>query len=123
MTAGEHFAGDVALEAAQDLGLGLAFGGAAGDLVLGGLVEVHADQAIRHRAVLAWRYPSRCGRWQSVRPEDAGIEATPHKRAKERSVRSQAPLSPAVTAPNLPVPSIPTLSTVPNDSAHVASWA
>jgi len=40
----EHFAGDVALEAAHDLGLGLAFGGAAGDVVLGGLMAAHADQ-------------------------------------------------------------------------------
>jgi len=40
----EDFAGDVALEAAHDLGLGLALGGAAGDVVPGRLVAAHADQ-------------------------------------------------------------------------------
>src|SRR5215468_614788 len=42
--AGKDLAGDVALEAAQDLFLGLALGGASGYVVLGGLVAVHADQ-------------------------------------------------------------------------------
>jgi hypothetical protein len=37
-------AGDVALEAAQDLFLGSAYGDPAGDVVLGGLVAVHADE-------------------------------------------------------------------------------
>jgi len=41
---GIGFAADVALEATQDLGLGQALGGAAGDVVLGGLVAVQADQ-------------------------------------------------------------------------------
>jgi len=40
----ENFAGNVALGAARDLGLGLAFGGAAGEVVLGRLVAAHADQ-------------------------------------------------------------------------------
>jgi hypothetical protein len=43
--AGKDLAGDVALEATQDLFLGSALGGASGDVVLGGLVAVHADQA------------------------------------------------------------------------------
>src|SRR6185312_888895 len=37
-------AGDVALEAAHDLGLGLALGGAPGDVVPGLLMTAHADQ-------------------------------------------------------------------------------
>jgi hypothetical protein len=41
---GVGFAGEIAFEAAEDFGLGLAFGGAAGDVVLGGLVAVHPDQ-------------------------------------------------------------------------------
>jgi len=41
---GEDFAGDVALEAAHDLGLGLALGSAASHVVPGGLVAAHADQ-------------------------------------------------------------------------------
>ena len=41
---GEDFAGDVALEAAHDLGLGLALGSAASHVVLGGLVAAHEDQ-------------------------------------------------------------------------------
>ena len=41
---GESLAGDVALEAAHDLGLGLAFGDAPVDVILGGLVAAHADQ-------------------------------------------------------------------------------
>jgi hypothetical protein len=40
----ENLPGDVALEAAHDLGLGLALGGAAGNVVLGGLVAAQADQ-------------------------------------------------------------------------------
>src|SRR5215469_18037847 len=41
---GVGLAGYVALETAQDLGLGLAFGGAAGYVVLSGLLAVHPDQ-------------------------------------------------------------------------------
>jgi len=40
----EDLAGDIPLEAPHDLSLGLAFGGAAGDVVLGRLVAAHADQ-------------------------------------------------------------------------------
>jgi hypothetical protein len=40
----EDLAGDITLEAPHDLSLGLAFGGAAGDVVLGRLVAAHADQ-------------------------------------------------------------------------------
>jgi hypothetical protein len=38
----EDLAGDVALEAAHDLGPGLALGGAAGDVVPGGLVALRS---------------------------------------------------------------------------------
>jgi hypothetical protein len=41
---GKGLAGDVALEAAHDLGLGLALGDAASDVVAGGLVVAHPDQ-------------------------------------------------------------------------------
>jgi hypothetical protein len=81
--AGEDLAGDVALEAAHDLFLGLASGGASGDVVLGGLVAVPRTRAMRHKALLAPRF-SRCS---SVRPEDTGIGATPRRRAKDRSER------------------------------------
>lgn len=47
---GPEFAGEVSLEAAYDLGLGLAFGGAPGDVVLGCFVMLHADHydALEH---------------------------------------------------------------------------
>src|ERR1700760_2773541 len=41
---GKDLAGDIELEAAHDLGFGLALGGAAGDVVPGLLVTAHADQ-------------------------------------------------------------------------------
>jgi hypothetical protein len=47
---GIGFSDDTALEAAQDLGLDLALGGPPGDVVLGGLVAVHAvdGHLVRH---------------------------------------------------------------------------
>jgi len=55
-----------------------------------------------------WRRGLRrgCSRRRSVRPEDTGIGATPHSRAKDRSERSREALSPAVTS-NCPAVSTP----------------
>lgn len=41
----EELAGDVSLDAADDLFLGLALGGAAGDVVAGWLVVTHAHES------------------------------------------------------------------------------
>src|SRR6266540_5420516 len=51
----EDLAGDVALEAAQDLLLGLALGGAPGEVVAGGLVPAQPDDhdAVQRRVGLA----------------------------------------------------------------------
>jgi len=48
-------AGNLALEAAQDLFLGSALGGASGDVFLGGLVAVHADQGDPPQGAIAPR--------------------------------------------------------------------
>ena len=49
---------------------------------------------MRHRALLACRSPPRCSRCRSVRPEDTGIGAAPHKRAKDASERSRSGVVP-----------------------------
>jgi hypothetical protein len=50
-------AGDVTLQAADDLRLGLSFGRAALGVGAGGRVRAHRVNTIRHRAWLAWRSP------------------------------------------------------------------
>ena len=44
---------------------------------------------MRHKAWLARRSPLRLSRWRSVRPEDAGIGAAPHRWAKAALERSR----------------------------------
>lgn len=104
---GEDLAGDAALAAAHDLGLGLPLGGAAGDGLPGGRVAAQRTRAMRHKALLAWRSPPRCSRCRSVRPQETGIGAAPHSRAKDASERSRSRLSPAVTS-SCPAVSAPT---------------
>jgi len=53
-------AGNLALEAAQDLFLGSALGGASGDVFLGGLVAVHADQGDPPQGAICPASPPRC---------------------------------------------------------------
>jgi hypothetical protein len=62
---------------------------------------------MRHKAWLARRSPPRFSRWRSVRPEEAGMGAVPHRCAKAGSERSRWGLSPAVTR-SCPAVSIPT---------------
>jgi hypothetical protein len=62
---------------------------------------------MRHKAWLARRSPLRCSRWRSVRPDEAGMGAVPHRCAKAASERSRWGLSPAVTS-SCPAVSIPT---------------
>jgi hypothetical protein len=78
-------AGDVALEAAQDVELGQALFGAALAIGPSGGWQCMRTRAIRHKALFARRSPPWLSRWRWVRPEDAGIGDTPHRWAKAAS--------------------------------------
>jgi hypothetical protein len=85
------------------------------------VVRVEDDAVI---ALLACRSPPRYSRCRSVRPEDTGIGAAPHSRAKDASDRSRSGLSPAVTS-SCPAVSTPTLGSASSSGAAVtrgASW-
>src|SRR5205823_12180593 len=92
---GVYLAGDVTLEAADDLFLGQAFFGAAVDVGAGGRAEPMRVKTIRHRAWLAWRSPPGLSRWRTVLPEDAGMGAVAHRCAQAASLRSRSGWSPA----------------------------
>src|SRR5215218_4981981 len=85
-------------------------------------------RAMRHKAWLAWwlawRSPPRLSRWRSVRPEDAGMGAVPHRCAKAASERSRWGLSPAVTSswPAVSTP-IPGRATRVGAAAATSSWS
>ena len=100
-------AGDVALEAAQDLGLGLAFAGAPGHVVLGGLVAVHTNQGDTPQRVIGQPVAAAVQPVPSVRPDETGIGAAPQSRANFASDFSRSGLSPAVTS-SWPAVSTPT---------------
>ena len=53
-------------------------------------------EAMRHRALLAWRFPPRLRRCRMVCPDDAWTGLVPHRAAKDDSVRMRSGLSPAV---------------------------
>jgi hypothetical protein len=80
-------AGEQALETADDLGFGLALGGAASDVVPGRLVVLHADD---DRPV-----ERGVGLPVTASVEDAGTGATPQSRAQAGSERTRSMLSPA----------------------------
>jgi hypothetical protein len=68
---------------------------------------VHADQGDPPHCAVGQAVPAAVQPVAAMRPEDTGIGATPHRRAKERSVRSRVGLSPAVTS-SCPAVSTPT---------------
>jgi hypothetical protein len=70
-------AGDVSLEAAQDLFLGPGFGGPAGEVVLGGLVAVHADQGDAPQGAVGVAIARRELAVQVVDLGPQGLPATP----------------------------------------------
>src|SRR5688500_18314292 len=90
-------AGNVSLEAANDLLLGLALGGALCHVGSGTLVAAHAaDGDHVQRPALASRFPCRFKRWRTLfLPEEARIGAAPHRCAKAASLLSRSGLSPA----------------------------
>jgi hypothetical protein len=100
-------ASDVVLEATHDVELEQALFGASLDIGPGRWVAAHADQSNPPKALLARRSPPRLSRWRSVRPEDAGMGAAPHRCAKAASERSRCGSSPAVTS-SWPAVSTPT---------------
>ena len=61
----------------------------------GCVVVVHADQDEGVRALSASRSPPRLRRWRCVRPEDAGLGATPVRCANARARRARRRPAPA----------------------------
>src|SRR5829696_34435 len=122
--------GDVALEAADDLSLALAFRGAPSDVFLRARISAHPSQADHvQRTGLASRLPPRLRRCLTTLPEEASMGETPHSLAKEASLPNLWGLSPAtinsVAALSVPMPgkatsSGATCATSRSRGAHLA---
>ena len=104
-------AGEEALQAADDVLLREAFGGAAGDVVDGRLVEAHAHDGGPVERGVGLAVAAAVEAMPVVMPEDAGIGQAPQSLAKAASERIRSGLSPktisisaAVSAP-MPKPS------------------
>ena len=91
-------AGEIALEAADDLELGVALGGLLREVGLGFRVQADAADDGECSARLACRSPPRLSLCRCVIPEEAGRGATPHSIAKAASDFIRLGLSPAVTS-------------------------
>src|SRR5918994_2921209 len=79
--------GYVALQAADNLSLALAFRGAPRDVLLRAQISAHPGQADHvQRTALASRLPPRFRRCLTTLPEEASTGATPHRLAKETSL-------------------------------------
>ena len=123
---GEDLAGDVTLEAADDLAFGESFSGAAFDVGAGEWVVAHADDrddvegAVGCSVAASAETVTAC-----VRPLEAGCGATPQSFANAASVRIRSGLSPAVTR-NWPASSTPTPCSWTSSGAAVrtkmSSW-
>ena len=85
----EQLAGDGAGEAAADLTLALALGGAAGGVDLGRLVVAWRIITMVCNARLSWRSPPRFSRWRTTWPEEASTGAAPASIAKAASERNR----------------------------------
>ena len=79
--------GHVALEAADDLSLALAFRGAPRDVILRTAISAHPSQAdhVQRTVGLPVAY-SRLRRCLTTLPEEASMGATPHRLANEASL-------------------------------------
>ena len=77
----EEFAGDVALEAADDLGFGQAFFGASFDVVLGGLVVRHAHDDDAPQRGVGVAVAAAVEPVPLVLPDDAWTGDEPHSAA------------------------------------------
>ena len=88
----------MALDAAQGLPWGFAFGFAALCVGFGGFVGAQADHGDAPQCVVS---VGGCrlgrGRWRTLWPEDASTEPTAHRAAKEASLRMRSGLSPTAT--------------------------
>src|SRR6266498_3616036 len=103
----EQLAGDVALQAADDLLGGLAF------------LETPCHGVLGRAVALAWRSPPRLRQCRRVLPEDAWIGEDPHSIAKQASERSRPGLSPAATS-SAPAESGPTPNRATSPGAALA---
>lgn len=73
----KDFAGEVALQAADDLGHGFAFGGAPLDVGAGARAVAEPDDDGEVERPVRGRSPPRWRRCRLVLPDEAGIGATP----------------------------------------------
>src|SRR5918994_5059724 len=104
-----NFPGNVALEAADDLSLALAFCGTPCDVLLGATISSHTSQTDHvQRSVGVPVAYIRLRRWRTTFPEEASTGDTPQTRAKEASLLNLSGLSPAtisnVAAWSVPIP-------------------
>ena len=87
--------GDVALQAADDLGLGLSFFGAAFDVGAGGRVRSHAGEHDPPQAMVGLPVAAGVEPVPVTFPDDAGMGAAAHRCAQAASLRSRSGWSPA----------------------------
>src|SRR5258708_32953926 len=90
-------AGDVALEAAHDLGFWFAFGEASGHIFLCGFVPAEADHGDAVQAGVGLPVAAAVSRTRLVLPEEAGMGLTPQRAAKAASEGHRCGLSPAAS--------------------------
>ena len=102
--AGAGLAGDVTLEAADDLLPGRPSLLRRSAWARAGGCEPSRVITIRHRAWLASRPPPGPGRWRVTFPDDAGIGAAAHRCAQAASERSRSGWSPAAMSSSAAVP-------------------
>src|SRR4051794_1461563 len=119
---GPGLAGEVSLQAADDLGFALALEGSSGDVGLGRFVVLHAhdDRPVESGVGLA--VTARVSRCRLVSPEEAGTGATPQSLAQAGSERTRSMLSPATMSSSAAVSGpTPTAATSCGTSRPVSS--
>jgi len=87
---GVDLAGDVALEAADDLRLGFSFARAVLDVGAGGRVRAHAGEYDAPQGVAGLAVAARVEPVRTVLPDDAGMGAAAHMCAQAASLRSRS---------------------------------
>src|SRR3954471_10535209 len=92
----EHLAGDVALQTADRLQLGMAFCNPLGDVGFRPRVRPQSPDGHDVERTVGCRSPPRLSRWRTVFPDEAGTGLTPHSAAKPASERRRSGLPPAV---------------------------
>lgn len=91
-------AGECSFEAADDLAVGQALGGAASGVVAGlGVVVCESDHDDGPECVVGLAVAAAVSRCRLVLPDEAGMGLAPQRAANEASVRQRSGLSPAAT--------------------------